>query len=135
MNVDTVQDIERAFGMPSKEAAQVAASPASAPASPSPPQPSFQFISERPAKTIPLLYPFAIDDKEYREYTLRRLSAEQVAEVGQGLRRTGQMAELYSAISGLPFLACKKMDADDAEVLANEALGFMPASLKGILPK
>jgi len=133
MALETVQDIERAFGVPAKEAAPAASSISSPSAAQSTSTEGFRFISERPTKTIPLQYPFALGANEYREYTLRRLTAEQVAEVGQELRRTGEMASLYSAICGLPFLACKNMDADDAEVLAKEALGFMPASLKAFV--
>jgi AcrR family transcriptional regulator len=96
-------------------------------------EPRFRFLAERGERTIDLIYPFAVRDQEYRSYTLRRLNAEQSAEVGEELRRLGDMATLYSALTGLPFMAMKMMDADDAEVLAAAAVNFMPAALRAAL--
>jgi hypothetical protein len=138
--LETAQDVERAFGLapsssegggkPPLTPPQVAAA-----ATPAQPAPGFRFIADRLTLTLRLLYPFEVNGIEYHEYTLRRLNAEEVAEVGQVLRSTGDMAALYSAVCGLPFIACKHMDADDAEALASAALDFMPATLRALLEK
>lgn len=128
--VDTAQDIRQAFGL--SEPVQPAASQ-QAPAADRPEMAKFRFLSERPSQNIKLLHPFAIGETEFTEYTLRRLSAEEAAEVGDDLKRTGEMASLYSAISGIPFLGVKCMDADDAEVMAAAAIPFMPAALRAAL--
>jgi hypothetical protein len=130
--LETAEDVRGAFDLPQPQGAP---EPQQAP-QPEKRQPDageFRFLRDRPTRTVELEFPFEYRGVAYRSYTLRRLDSGEASEVGDELRRTGELASLYAAVSGLPFQAVKRMDADDAARLAREALPFMPAALRLVL--
>ena len=81
-------------------------------------------------KTLQLLFPITVEDREVSEVTITRpkvkdLKAMDAALVGS-TDKLDQGIVMVSVLTGLPPVAVEELDADDFTRLSEEVTGFFP---------